>query len=111
MSEQNAALTPGLELSEAIGILRDELLRARAAGAASEMQLPVESMTVQLQVAATRTRDGKAGFAVPIVNVQLGGSAGWQHEAMQTVTVVFGEPVDREGNPVKIARPSSERKG
>lgn len=37
MSEQNAALTPGLELSEAIGILRDELLKARAVGAASEI--------------------------------------------------------------------------
>ncbi len=61
MSEQNARPTPGLALSEAIGLLRDELLRARASGAESEIQLPVESMTVQLQVAATRTRDGKEG--------------------------------------------------
>ena len=67
-------------------------------------------MTVQLQVAATRTRDGKAGFSVPIVNVELGGSAGWQQQAMQTVTVVFGGPVDREGRAVKVAQPSSERK-
>lgn len=111
MSEQNAALAPGLELSEAIGVLRGELLKARAAGAASEIQLPVESMTVQLQVAATRSRDGKAGFAVPIVNVELGGSAGWQREVMQTVTVVFSEPVDREGNSVRVAQRSSERKG
>jgi hypothetical protein len=68
-------------------------------------------MTVQLQVAATRTRDGKAGFSVPIVNVELGGSVGRQREAMQTVTVVFGGPIDREGNPVKVAQPSSARKG
>jgi len=106
MSKHNAVLTPGLELSEAIGVLRDELLKARDAGAASAIQLPVESMTVQLQVAATRSRDGKAGFAVPIVN-----SVGWQQEVMQTVTVVFSEPIDHDGNPVKIARPSIERKG
>jgi hypothetical protein len=76
----------------------------------SDIQLPVESMTVQLQVAATRTRDGKAGFSVPIVNLELGGSAARQQETMQTVTIVFGGPVDREGNPVKVAQPSSERK-
>ena len=111
MSKHNAVLTPGLELSEAIGVLRDELLKARDAGAASAIQLPVESMTVQLQVAATRSRDGKAGFAGPIVNVELGGSVGWQQEVMQTVTVVFSEPIDHDGNPVKIARPSIERKG
>jgi NTP-dependent ternary system trypsin peptidase co-occuring protein len=111
MSEQNAAPADGLGLADAIGLLRDELLRAQAAGADSDIQLPVESMTVQLQVAATRTRGARAGFTVPIVNAELGGSAGWQREAMQTVTVVFGGPVDREGNPVKVAQPSSERKG
>ena len=111
MSKRDSPSAPGLGLSEAIGLLRDELLRARAAGAVSEIQLPVESMTVQLQVAATRTRDGKAGFSVPIVNMELGGSVGWQREAMQTVTVVFGGPVDREGRPVKVAQLSSELKG
>ena len=49
-------------------------------------------------------------FSVSIVNVELGGAAGWQRDAMQTVTVVFGGPVDREGNPVKVAQESSERK-
>lgn len=110
MSERDDGSVPGLGLSEAIGVLRDELLKARAAGAVSDIQLPVESMTVQLQVVATRTRDAKAGFSVPIVNVELGGAAGWQRDAMQTVTVVFGGPVDREGNPVKVAQESSERK-
>jgi hypothetical protein len=109
MSEPNAA-AGGLGLAEAIGLLRDELLKARAAGADSDIQLPVESMTVQLQVVATRTRGARAGFSVPIVNVELGGSAGWQREAMQTVTVLFGGPVDREGNPVKVDQLSSERK-
>ncbi len=108
---ERGAEGPGIGLAEAIALLRSELLAARAAGADSDIQLPVESMTVQLQVAATRTRDGKAGFSVPIVNVELGGSAGWQRETMQTVTVVFEGPVDREGNPVRVAQKSSDIKG
>lgn len=92
----------GIGLAEAIAVLRSELLAARAAAAGTDIQLPVESMTVQLHVAATRTREGKAGFSVPIVNVDFGGSVGWQREKMQTVTVVFGGPVDRDGRPVKV---------
>ncbi len=73
MSERNITSTDGLGLAEAIGLLRDELLKARATGAGSNIQLPVESMTVDLTVTATRSVDGKAGFTVPIVGLQLGG--------------------------------------
>jgi hypothetical protein len=98
-------------LAEAIEILRSELLTARAAGAGSDIQLPVQSMTVQLQVAAIRKADGRAGFSVPVVNVELGGSTGWQRETMQMVTVTFGGPVDRLGEPVDVVQASNERKG
>ena len=100
----------GIGLADAIAALRSDLLAARAAGAGAEVQLPLESMTVVLHVAATRTADGKAGFKVPFVNAELGGSAGWQRESIQTVTVVFGTPVDLEGKPVKVAKASTERK-
>jgi hypothetical protein len=98
----------GIGLAEAIAALRDELLRARAAGAGSEIQLPVESMTVELTVTATRTAEGKAGFKVPIVEVELGGGGSRERADQQTVTVVFGSPVDRSGNPVKVADASDE---
>jgi hypothetical protein len=101
----------GLGLAEAIEALRDDLLKARAAGATSEIQLPVESMTVELTVTATRTRDGKAGFKVPIVEVELGGGGSRERGTGQKVTVVFGGPVDREGRPVKVAQSTSELKG
>ena len=101
----------GLGLAEAIESLRDDLLQARAAGASSEIQLPVESMTVELTVTATRTREGKAGFKVPIVEVELGGGGSRKRGMGQRVTVVFGAPVDRDGKPVKVARASSELKG
>ena len=55
----------GLGLAEAIQALRDDLLKARAAGATSDIQLPVESMTVELTITATREVNGKAGSRFP----------------------------------------------
>jgi Trypsin-co-occurring domain 2 len=110
MSEQDVESVEGLGLAKAIGLLRDELLKARDAGSASEIQLPVESMTVQLTVTASKSVDGKAGFRVPFVELELGGGAGRQRGSEQLVTVVFGGPVDRAGNPVKVAEATDERK-
>jgi hypothetical protein len=92
----------GLTLSEAIGLLRHELLKARAAGAESDIQLPVESMTVELGVTTTRSIDGKVEFRVPVAGSELGG-ASRERLPEQRVTVVFGGPVDRAGHPVKVA--------
>jgi Trypsin-co-occurring domain 2 len=111
MTEQRSADATGVGLSEAIGMLRDELLRARAAGATSEIQLPVQSMTVELTVTATRSLDGKAAFTVPVVGLELGGGGGRQRGSEQKVTVLFGEPVDRDGRPVKVAAASDVRLG
>ena len=106
MSDRDVAPVTALGLSEAIELLRDDLLRARAAGAGSDIQLPIESMTVELSVTATRSADGKAGFTVPIVDLQLGGGVSRERGSEQKVTVVFGGPVDRDGRPVKIASTS-----
>jgi Trypsin-co-occurring domain 2 len=108
MSEDVEAVK-GLGLAQAIGMLRDELLKARAAAANSDIQLPIESMTVQLTVTATKSIDGKAGFKVPFV--ELGGGAGRQRGSEQMVTVVFGGPIDREGRPVKVVQRTEELKG
>ena len=111
MAEQEVAPTDGLGLAQAIGLLRDELLRARAAGAGSDIQLPVESMMVELTVTASRSVEGKAGFVVPVVNLQLRGGGARERGSEQKVTVVFGGPVDRDGKPVKIASASEVLKG
>jgi hypothetical protein len=99
----------GLGLAQAIQSIRDDLLTARAAAADKDIQLPVESLTVELHVTATRTADGHAGFRVPVIDVEFGGKRGSEHESMQKVTVTFGEPVDRNGNPVKVARGGEEK--
>jgi hypothetical protein len=106
MSERDEGQVGGLRLSDAIGLLRDELLRARAAGADSDIQLPVESMTVELTVTATKSADAKAGFTVPVVGLELGGGGARERGSEQKVIVVFGEPVDRDGKPVKVASAS-----
>lgn len=110
MSEQDVGSVEGLGLADAIALVRDELLRARAAGAGSDIQLPIQSMTVQLTVTASRSVDGKAGFKVPFVELELGGGAGRQRGSEQLVTVVFEGPVDREGKPVKVAEATDELK-
>lgn len=99
------------EVAEAIANLRSQLLAARAAGADADIQLPIQSMTLVLQVVATRSLDGKAGFRVPVVNAEIGGSVGRERERTHSVTVVFSEPVDRAGNPVKVAQTAGEMKG
>ena len=111
MTGRDARPTDGLGLADAIGLLREELLQAQAAGAGSDIQLPVESMTVVLKVTATRSVGGKAGFKVPVVELEVGGEAGRERGSEQTVTVVFGGPVDRDGRPVKVAQDSARRKG
>ena len=101
----------GLEVADAIVNLRTQLLAARAAGADAEIQFPIQSMTLVLQVVATRSADGKAGFRVPVVNAEIGGSVAREQERTHTVTVVFSEPVDRAGNPVKVAQTTDQMKG
>jgi hypothetical protein len=46
----------GLGLAEAIEALRDDLLQARAAGATSDIQLPVESMPVKVAQASSELK-------------------------------------------------------
>lgn len=111
MAGKDAAPVAGIGLADAIGMLRDELLKARAAGASSDIQLPIESMTVVLTVEATKSLDGKAGFKVPVVELELSGEGSRKRSSGQTVTVVFGQPVNQDGQPVKVARASDEPKG
>jgi len=111
LADEDVGPADGIGLADAIGMLRDELLRARAAGAGSDIQLPVESMTVVLTVEATKSREGKAGFKVPVLELELGGGGSRERSSGQTVTVVFGQPVDRDGRPVKVASVSDKPKG
>lgn len=101
----------GVSLDDAIEGLRAQLASAHAKAAGTDLQFPVESLTVEFKVAVTRSVEGKAGFRVPVVGAELGGSGSRESEAMQTVTLVLGGPVDRDGVPQRVASASDEEKG
>ena len=106
-----ADATVGVGLDEALEGLRAQMASAHAKAAGTDLQFPVESLTVEFKVAVTRSSEGKAGFRVPVVGAELGGSGSRASESVQTVTLVLGPPVDREGKAIKVASRTSERKG
>jgi hypothetical protein len=101
----------GIGLDEAVEALREQLANAHAKAAGTDLQFPVESVTVELSVTATRSAEGKAGFRVPMVGAELGGSGSRALESVQTVTLVLGTPVNREGVPQRVAGASDQDKG
>jgi hypothetical protein len=75
MTEADIGSADGLPLADALGLVRDELLQAQAAAVGPDIQLRVESITMQLTVAATISKDGKVDFEVPMVKLEPGGGA------------------------------------
>jgi hypothetical protein len=98
-------------LDDALEALRGELESAWKKAAGQDLQFPVETLTVELKVGVTKRADGRTGFKVPLVGAEFGASAGYNRETMQTITLVLGSPVDREGRPVKVAASTHELKG
>ena len=101
----------GLGLAEAVQALRADLLAAQQDPAHPDIRFPIREITIKLQVGAVRTADGRAGFRVPVVDLDLGGSGGWRREELQTITVVFGQPVDPSGEPVSVVSTTEQVKG
>jgi len=97
---------PGIGLDDALEALRAELACAQQKAAGSDLQFPIQTLTVELKVGVVRAKDGKAGFHVPLVDLELGGSVAVNRQTLQTVTLVLGSPVDQHGNPVKVASAS-----
>jgi hypothetical protein len=62
-------------------------------------------------VGLTKLADGKVGFKVPFVGAEVGASAGLHQETTQTVTLVLGPPVDKQGHPVTVAEATDKLKG
>jgi hypothetical protein len=100
----------GIGLAEALEVLRSELASARERAAGKPVQFPIERLTVELKVGVSKSADGKAGFRVPFLGAELGGSGGYASESVQTLTLVLGPPVDESGRPIKVASVSEQRK-
>jgi hypothetical protein len=95
----------GVDLADAIEALRAQVLAAQTKAATSDITFPVQTLTIELKVALTKTVDGKAGFKVPFVGAEIGASGGLSRETVQTVTIVLGPPIDRRtGNPAQVGQ-------
>lgn len=101
----------GIGLADALEALRADLESARAKAAEADVQFPIETLTVELKVGVTSSKEGKAGFRVPYFGAELGGSVGFDRDTLQTVTLVLGAPVDRAGSPVKVASSGDTARG
>ena len=101
-------MSDGVGLAEALEGLRADLAEAQRQAAGQAVQFPIESLTVELKVGVTKSVDGKAGFTVPLLGVELGGGGGRTSESLQTITLVLGSPVDQNGNPIKVAEETDE---
>lgn len=101
----------GIDLADAIEVLRAEVMAAQLKSAGTEVQFPIQTLTIELKVGLTKMADGKAGFKVPFVGAEIGASASLHQNTAQTVTIVLGPPVDQEGRAIKVARTTDQRKG
>ncbi|WP_306189618.1 MULTISPECIES: trypco2 family protein [unclassified Streptomyces] len=63
-------------LTEAVQAPRAELLAAQRDRSHQDIQFPVQSITIELKVAATRSADGRAGFNRTISRRQQAPRAG-----------------------------------
>lgn len=99
----------GWGLEQAIEALREDLTKASKAGG-DGVKFPVTSVTVELNVVATKSKNGKAGFKVPWVNVELGGEMAKSNQITNTLTIVLGPPVDAQGNQVRVGETSDQLK-
>ncbi|GAA4459758.1 trypco2 family protein [Phytohabitans houttuyneae] len=99
----------GWGLADAIEALKADLAAAAASGSGFPT-FPVTSATIELKVVATRSKSGKAGFKVPFVNAELGGEVGRQDEAVSTIILELGAPVDAHGNQVSVTDTADQLK-
>ena len=100
----------GIGLADALELLRSELASARWQAAGTDVQFPIETLTVELKVGVTRSADGKAALIkVPFVGAEFGGSwAGQVNQCRRSPW--FWPPVDSRGQVISVASASEERK-
>jgi|SRR4051812_10174925 len=94
----------GIGLSDAIELMRREVLTAQQRAAGEKLQFPIQTLTIQLKVGLTKLADGKVGLTVPFVGAEIGASGGLHQETTQTITLVLGPPVNERGEVVSVAQ-------
>jgi hypothetical protein len=96
-----------LGLADAIEDLREQLELARARADSADMKFPIHSVTIELRIVAAREGSAKAGFKVPVIDLEVGASGKISHEATHRLVIEFGGPVSASGQPIRVDRVSS----
>lgn len=90
-----------IALTEAVEQLRNELAKAVASKPENAIQFPVEGVTVAFQVGITK--EGGASGGIKFHVLELSASGKYSKEAVQTVTVALGAPVNEAGERIWVA--------
>lgn len=96
-----------LGLADAIEDLRDELELARSRVKADGITFPIRSVTVELQMVAVKEGEGKAGFKIPVIDLELGVAGRVSREATHRIVIEFATPVTASGEAIRVNRVSS----
>jgi Trypsin-co-occurring domain 2 len=96
-----------VSLSDAIGVVRDELCRAQDAGRDKDVRFSVGSVEVELSIAVEKTAGGEA--SVKVLNIfSLGGKGERSRTDTNRVTVILN-PIGKGGAPFVVASDRDHR--
>jgi hypothetical protein len=93
-----------IPLADAIEVLRQQLTAAMLAGQDSPLRFEVSALTLDLEVAVTKTGEGHAGIKFWLVDFAAKGD--YSNAATHRVTMSLN-PVDQAGRPVKLGDSSA----
>ena len=100
-----------LDLADAIEDLREQLSTARANSAGADLHFPIRSVSVELQLVAVKEGKAKAGFKVPVIDLELGAEGSRSREVTHRIVIELSGPVDASGKSVRVDRVSTEPLG
>lgn len=89
-----------IELSEMLGQLRKELLKAQGDGQGSELKFLIEDIEIELQIATTQSGEGGGGVKIAVVS--FGAKVNASEVDTQKLKLKL-KLVDREGKSPHIA--------
>lgn len=91
-----------IDFVETIDALRSELSAAAERAQGQDIQFPIGSVQLELQVGVTWETEAKGGVKFWVLELEAGGSH--SNESVQKVILNLESPVDSDGNPIKVSR-------
>ena len=93
-----------IELSEMLGQLREELLKARGQSEGSNLKFQIEDIEIELQIATTKGGKGGGGVKFWVYNAEAEVNAS---QAKTQKLKLKLKPVGRDEKPIKVSDPDN----